>query len=54
MRFEFGMSFGEIAAGGTATVHVGRLLGPLGFSRIVAIRRCTYSGSAAFMIRLKA
>lgn len=29
----------EIAAGGMATVHVGRLLGPGGFSRTVAIKR---------------
>jgi serine/threonine-protein kinase len=31
--------FGEIAAGGTATVHVGRMTGPLGFARTVAIKR---------------
>jgi serine/threonine-protein kinase len=30
---------GEIASGGMATVHFGRLLGPAGFSRIVAIKR---------------
>jgi serine/threonine-protein kinase len=30
---------GEIAAGGMATVHYGRLLGPAGFSRTVAIKR---------------
>ncbi len=29
----------EIAAGGMATVHIGRLLGQVGFSRTVAIRR---------------
>src|SRR5262245_17863962 len=29
----------EIAAGGMATVHVGRLLGHVGFSRTVAIKR---------------
>ncbi|MEZ4222496.1 MAG: serine/threonine-protein kinase [Polyangiaceae bacterium] len=29
----------EIAAGGMATVHVGRLIGPAGFSRTVAIKR---------------
>jgi serine/threonine-protein kinase len=29
----------EIASGGMATVHFGRLLGPAGFSRIVAIKR---------------
>src|SRR5205823_1566319 len=31
--------FGEIASGGMATVHFGRLLGPAGFSRVVAIKR---------------
>ncbi|HMR79229.1 MAG TPA: protein kinase, partial [Polyangiaceae bacterium] len=31
--------FGEIAAGGMATVHLGRLLGPAGFARTVAIKR---------------
>lgn len=31
--------FGEIAAGGMATVHVGRLLGSVGFARTVAIKR---------------
>lgn len=30
---------GEIAAGGMATVYFGRLSGPIGFSRIVAIKR---------------
>jgi serine/threonine-protein kinase len=30
---------GVIAAGGMATVHFGRLLGPVGFSRTVAIKR---------------
>src|SRR6266699_3032514 len=30
---------GEIASGGMATVHFGRLLGPVGFSRTVAIKR---------------
>jgi serine/threonine protein kinase len=29
----------EIAAGGMATIHIGRLLGPVGFTRIVAIKR---------------
>ena len=29
----------EISAGGMATVHLGRLLGPVGFSRTVAIKR---------------
>ena len=28
----------EIAAGGMATVHLGKLLGPVGFSRVVAIK----------------
>src|SRR5580704_12395157 len=31
--------FGEIAAGGMATVHLGRLSGPAGFARTVAIKR---------------
>ncbi|MEZ4219300.1 MAG: serine/threonine-protein kinase [Polyangiaceae bacterium] len=31
--------YGEIAAGGMATLHIGRLLGPAGFSRTVAIKR---------------
>ena len=31
--------FDEIASGGMATVHFGRLLGPAGFSRTVAIKR---------------
>ena len=31
--------FGEIAAGGMATVHLGKLLGPAGFARVVAIKR---------------
>jgi serine/threonine-protein kinase len=31
--------FGEIASGGMATVHFGRLLGPAGFSRVVAMKR---------------
>src|SRR5205809_4289494 len=30
---------GELAAGGMATVHFGRLVGPVGFSRTVAIKR---------------
>ncbi|MBK7401441.1 MAG: serine/threonine protein kinase [Myxococcales bacterium] len=30
---------GEIATGGMATVHLGRLLGPVGFSRTVALKR---------------
>jgi eukaryotic-like serine/threonine-protein kinase len=31
--------FGEIASGGMATVHIGRLMGPAGFSRTVAIKK---------------
>ena len=31
--------YGEIASGGMATVHLGRLLGPAGFSRTVAIKK---------------
>ncbi len=31
--------FGELASGGMATVHFGRLSGPVGFSRTVAIKR---------------
>jgi len=31
--------YGPLAAGGMATVHFGRLLGPVGFSRTVAIKR---------------
>jgi serine/threonine protein kinase len=31
--------YDEIAAGGMATVHIGRLIGPVGFSRTVAIKR---------------
>ncbi len=31
--------FGEIASGGMATVHVGRLMGTAGFARTVAIKR---------------
>jgi serine/threonine-protein kinase len=31
--------FDEIGRGGTATVHIGRLLGPVGFSKTVAIKR---------------
>jgi eukaryotic-like serine/threonine-protein kinase len=30
---------GELAAGGMATVHIGRLMGPVGFARTVAIKR---------------
>jgi serine/threonine protein kinase len=31
--------YGKLAAGGMATVHFGRLMGPAGFSRTVAIKR---------------
>lgn len=31
--------YDAIASGGMATVHIGKLLGPVGFSRIVAIKR---------------
>jgi serine/threonine-protein kinase len=31
--------FDKVASGGMATVHVGRLIGPVGFSRTVAIKR---------------
>ena len=31
--------YGEIAAGGMAAVHFGRLMGPVGFARTVAIKR---------------
>jgi len=31
--------YGEVAAGGMATVHYGRLIGPVGFARTVAIKR---------------
>src|SRR5215472_2885194 len=31
--------YGEIASGGMATVHFGRLVGPAGFARPVAIKR---------------
>ncbi len=31
--------YDEIAAGGMATVHLGRMLGPVGFARTVAIKR---------------
>ena len=30
--------YDEIASGGMATIHLGRLLGPIGFSRTVAIK----------------
>jgi eukaryotic-like serine/threonine-protein kinase len=33
------MLYGALASGGMATVHLGRLIGPAGFSRTVAIKR---------------
>jgi eukaryotic-like serine/threonine-protein kinase len=43
--------FDEIAAGGMATVHVGRLMGPVGFNRTVAIKRLhpQYAKDAEFV-----
>src|SRR4051812_32281008 len=43
--------YDKIAAGGMATVHLGRLLGPVGFSRTVAIKRlhASYSRDPAFV-----
>jgi eukaryotic-like serine/threonine-protein kinase len=42
---------GKIASGGMATVHLGRLAGPLGFSRTVAIKRMlpNFSGDPEFV-----
>ncbi len=31
--------YDQIASGGMATVHLGRLIGPVGFSRVVAVKR---------------
>jgi eukaryotic-like serine/threonine-protein kinase len=31
--------YNEVASGGMATIHIGRLLGPVGFARTVAIKR---------------
>src|SRR5215475_12994883 len=31
--------YNEIASGGMATIHLGRLLGPVGFARTVAVKR---------------
>ena len=46
----------RIAAGGMATVHVGRLLGAAGFSRTVAIKRLhdQYALDASFVAMLLA
>ena len=43
--------YGPIASGGMATVHLGRLLGPVGFSRTVAIKRlhAHYAGDPEFV-----
>ncbi len=43
--------FDEIAAGGMATVHIGRLMGPVGFNRTVAIKRLhpMYAKDAEFV-----
>jgi serine/threonine-protein kinase len=43
--------YGIIAAGGMATVHFGRLLGPVGFSRTVAVKRLhpEYSSDPEFV-----
>lgn len=43
--------YGAIASGGMATVHYGRLLGPVGFSRTVAIKRLhpQYAGDPEFV-----
>jgi eukaryotic-like serine/threonine-protein kinase len=40
-----------LASGGMATVHIGRLLGPVGFSRTVAIKRLhpRYAGDPEFV-----
>src|SRR5690242_11251994 len=44
----------EIAAGGMATVHFGRLIGPAGFARTVAIKRLhpQYAKSPEFVAML--
>jgi serine/threonine protein kinase len=41
----------QIAFGGTATIHVGRLVGPIGFARTVAIKRLhgSFSSNPAFV-----
>ena len=43
--------YDEVAAGGMATVHFGRLLGPVGFSRTVAVKRLhpTYARDPEFV-----
>ena len=55
-----GVAFGRyvvhdpIASGGMAVVHVGRLVGPAGFSRTVAIKRLLpeYAGDPGFVAML--
>src|SRR5580698_7998031 len=46
--------YDEIASGGMASVHLGRLVGPLGFSRTVAIKRlhAQYARDPAFVAML--
>lgn len=43
--------YDEIASGGMASVHMGRLIGPAGFSRVVAIKRshAAYAKDPAFV-----
>jgi serine/threonine protein kinase len=43
--------YDQIASGGMATVHMGRLIGPVGFSRVVAVKRLhpMYAQDAAFV-----
>ncbi len=43
--------FDQIASGGMATVHLGRLVGPVGFARTVAIKRlhAQFAGDAEFV-----
>lgn len=45
------MLHGQIAFGGMATIHVGRLVGPIGFARTVAIKRLhgTFSANPSFV-----
>ena len=45
--------YGAIGSGGMATVHLGRLFGPRGFARIVAIKRlhAVYADDPAFTVR---
>lgn len=43
--------YDEIASGGMASVHMGRLIGPVGFSRVVAVKRShpAYAKDPAFV-----